>query len=280
MAFATTETGGVDSLPAPLVRVRSLDKYFGTHQVLFGIDLDVLPGEKISLIGPSGSGKTTLLRCLNYLEQPSSGEIFFDGAPMGKSLRNGRERPATDAELSAMRAQIGMVFQRFNLFPHLTVAQNVMFAPMKVKGLTKDEARRRALTQLERVGLAAKADAHPDALSGGQQQRVAIARALAMEPRVMLFDEATSALDPELVGEVLQVMKSLAEDGMTMVIVTHEMEFAEAISDRVVFMDRGRIVEVAPPHRLFKDPQQERTRDFLSALHYRRAFREEAEARQ
>lgn len=273
------QDGAASGRPAPLISVRGIDKHFGTHQVLFDISLDVHPGEKISLIGPSGSGKTTLLRCLNWLEEPSAGEIVFDGAPMGRVQDGGRTRPARDAELAAMRAQIGMVFQRFNLFPHMSVAQNVMFGPIKVRGMARAAARALALQQLEKVGLAAKADAFPDALSGGQQQRVAIARALAMQPRMMLFDEATSALDPELVGEVLMVMERLAEDGMTMVIVTHEMEFAEAISDRVVFMDKGRIVEIAPPHQLFQAPAERRTRDFLGALQYRKTFRAEADAR-
>jgi polar amino acid transport system ATP-binding protein len=273
------DTGTAAGRSSPLISVRKLDKHYGNHQVLFDIDLDVFPGEKISLIGPSGSGKTTLLRCLNWLEQPSGGEVLFDGARMGVSLKGGSVRPARDAELAAMRAQIGMVFQRFNLFPHLSVAQNVMFGPIKVRGMAKGPARELAMEQLEKVGLSGKADVYPDALSGGQQQRVAIARALAMQPRVMLFDEATSALDPELVGEVLMVMERLADDGMTMVIVTHEMEFAEAISDRVAFMDKGRIVEIAPPHRLFQSPQEERTRNFLGALRYRKSFREEADAR-
>ena len=279
MALAAMDIGTAVDRPAPLISVRGIDKHFGTHQVLFDVSLDVHPGEKISLIGPSGSGKTTLLRCLNWLEQPSAGEVVFDGAVMGKSRKGNGTRPASDAELAMMRAQIGMVFQRFNLFPHLSVAQNVMFGPIKVRGLSRAAARDLAMAQLEKVGLAVKADAFPDALSGGQQQRVAIARALAMEPRMMLFDEATSALDPELVGEVLQVMERLAEDGMTMVIVTHEMEFAEAISDRVVFMDKGRIVEVAPPQQLFHTPAEERTRNFLRALLYRKTFRDEADAR-
>lgn len=256
----------------PLISVRGIDKHFGTRQVLFDVSLDVFPGEKVSLIGPSGSGKTTFLRTLNWLEPPTGGTILFKGAPMGVTNRNGRLVPASDRTLSAMRARIGMVFQRFNLFPHKTVLENVMMGPVSARGLARDEAEALAHANLGKVGLAEKAGAWPDALSGGQQQRVAIARALSMEPEVMLFDEATSALDPELVGEVLRVMARLAEEGMTMVIVTHEMGFAQKISDRVVFMDRGRIVEVAPPARLFGAPQQTRTRDFLNAVSYRRAF--------
>jgi ABC-type polar amino acid transport system ATPase subunit len=252
--------------PQPLVRVEGLVKSFGAHVVLNGIDLEVLPGQKLSLIGPSGSGKTTLLRCVNYLERPSGGHIFIDGEPIGEKLKNGRYVPMTDRELARLRSRIGMVFQRFNLFPHLSAVENVMVGPVKVLGQPKDEACAAALALLDKVGLAAKADAYPDRLSGGQQQRVAIARALAMRPRLMLFDEATSALDPELVGEVLNVMRQLAIEGMTMIIVTHEMRFAESVSDKVVFMADGAIVEQGPPGQVFRSPEMERTRAFLRAI--------------
>ncbi len=252
--------------PQPLVRIEGLVKSFGAHVVLNGIDLEVLPGQKLSLIGPSGSGKTTLLRCVNYLERPSGGHIFIDGEPIGEKLKDGRYLPMSDRELARLRSRIGMVFQRFNLFPHLSAIENVMVGPVKVLRQPKAEARAAAMELLAKVGLAEKADAYPDRLSGGQQQRVAIARALAMRPRLMLFDEATSALDPELVGEVLNVMRQLAIEGMTMIIVTHEMRFAESVSDKVVFMADGAIVEQGSPGQVFRAPEMERTRAFLRAI--------------
>lgn len=239
-----------------IVSVRNLHKHFGSNKVLRGIDLQITPGEKVCIIGPSGSGKSTLLRCINALEDASAGEICV----------NGFHIDGTGRTINELRATVGMVFQRFNLFPHRTVIENVMMAPLVVKKVDAMEARRLALQLLQRVGLSEKADAYPNSLSGGQQQRVAIARALAMSPKVMLFDEPTSALDPELVGEVLAVIKGLAKDGMTMAIVTHEMDFARAIADRVVFMDAGTIVEQGPPTEIFHRPQHERTRAFLSRV--------------
>ena len=250
----------------PLVKVTGLKKAFGAHVVLNGIDIEVMPGQKLSLIGPSGSGKTTLLRCVNYLERPTAGHVMVDGELVGEKRVGDRYVPSSDRELARMRRRIGMVFQRFNLFPHLSALENVMVGPVKVLGRPKAEAREAALELLDKVGLAAKADAYPDRLSGGQQQRVAIARALAMRPRLMLFDEATSALDPELVGEVLNVMRRLAGEGMTMIIVTHEMRFAETVSDQVVFMADGVIVEQGTPRQVFREPAQERTRAFLRAI--------------
>jgi len=256
----------------PLVRVVCLHKQFGALEVLRGIDLTVAAGEKLSIIGPSGSGKTTLLRCINWLERPSRGRILIDGQSIGERDVGGRRVEMRDAELARMRARIGMVFQRFNLFPHLTALENVAVGPIKVLRRPAAEARREALALLEKVGLAHKRDVHPDMLSGGQQQRVAIARALAMGPDLMLFDEATSALDPELVGEVLIVIRQLAAEGMTMIIVTHEMQFAEDISDRVIFMDHGQIVEEAPPHAIFRTPEHARTRAFLRAVIDRQVY--------
>ncbi len=253
----------------PLVRIRGLKKAYGIHLVLQGIDLDVHSGEKLCLIGPSGSGKTTLLRCVNWLEEPTGGEILIDGAPIGTVAKGGRSHRMSDVELARMRAGIGMVFQRFNLFPHLTVLENVMLGPVRVLGAGRAEAEATARGLLAKVGLSEKVAAYPDRLSGGQQQRVAIARALAMKPKLMLFDEPTSALDPELVGEVLAVMRQLANEGMTMIIVTHEMRFAETVADKVVFMADGLIVEEGPPARIFRDPQVERTRAFLSAVEHR-----------
>jgi polar amino acid transport system ATP-binding protein len=250
----------------PLVKVTGLKKAFGAHVVLDGIDLEVMPGQKLCLIGPSGSGKTTLLRCVNYLERPTAGHVMVDGELVGEKRVGDRYVPSSDRELARVRRRIGMVFQRFNLFPHLSAIENVMVGPIKVLGQPRAEAREAALALLDKVGLAAKADAYPDRLSGGQQQRVAIARALAMRPRLMLFDEATSALDPELVGEVLNVMRQLAAEGMTMIIVTHEMRFAETVSDQVVFMADGAIVERGAPRQLFREPAQERTRAFLRAI--------------
>ncbi|MEJ2665773.1 MAG: amino acid ABC transporter ATP-binding protein [Deinococcales bacterium] len=249
-----------------LLQLKNIHKYFGANHVLRGIDLDVQKGETVVIIGASGSGKSTLLRCVNFLEQPSEGRIYFRGQPIGKET-NGkityRER-----ELAALRAHIGMVFQQFNLFPHMTVLENVMEGPVTVLGIPREQARERAKMNLERVGLSEKADQHPSRLSGGQQQRVAIARALAMEPDVMLFDEATSALDPELVGEVLRVMRSLSQAGMTMLVVTHELDFAYAAADKVVFIHEGEIHEQGTPDDVIKHPQRERTQAFLRGLEH------------
>ncbi|AWY39825.1 ATP-binding cassette domain-containing protein [Pseudomonas putida] len=250
----------------PLVRIEGLHKSFGSLDVLKGIDLNVQQGQKISLIGPSGSGKTTLLRCVNYLEEPTRGDIYIDNELIGQRLVGTRKVPMSDKELARMRADIGMVFQRFNLFPHLSVLENIILGPLKVQGRERGEAVAQAEDLLNKVGMFAKRDAFPEQLSGGQQQRIAIARALAMRPKLMLFDEATSALDPELVGEVLGVMRKLAEEGMTMIIVTHEMSFAESVSDQVIFMADGNIVEQGPPRQIFRESQVERTRSFIRAV--------------
>lgn len=245
----------------PMVRIRGLRKSFGDHVVLKGIDFDVQPSQVIVMIGPSGSGKSTFLRCCNGLEQPEGGSVEICGRML---VQDGRMLP--DQELDTLREEVGMVFQSFNLFPHLTVLHNIALGPRKLRGLSRAEADAEARLLLDKVGLAHKADAMPASLSGGQKQRVAIARALAMKPRVMLFDEPTSALDPELVGEVLQVMKMLASEGMTMMVVTHEMDFAREVGDVVVVMDEGAIVEAAPPEILFTNPSQDRTRAFLQAV--------------
>ena len=239
-----------------VVNVNDLNKSFGSNHVLRGIDLHVQRGEVVCIIGPSGSGKSTLLRCINMLEQPSSGSIVVLG----------RELTHIDCDIDEARTKIGMVFQQFNLFPHMTALENIAVAQRKVLGRSKAEAEMKGLQLLARVGLTEKADAYPGQLSGGQQQRVAIARALAMDPDVMLFDEATSALDPELVGDVLNVMKTLAEDGMTMLVVTHEMGFASNVATRVVFMDGGVIVEQGPPSQVIAAPQEDRTKSFLSRV--------------
>lgn len=239
-----------------VVNVNDLNKSFGANHVLRGIDLHVQRGEVVCIIGPSGSGKSTLLRCINMLEQPSSGRIVV----LGRDLTD------IDCDIDEARTKIGMVFQQFNLFPHMTALENICVAQRKVLGRSKAEAEMKGLQLLARVGLTEKADSYPGQLSGGQQQRVAIARALAMDPDVMLFDEATSALDPELVGDVLNVMKALAEDGMTMLVVTHEMGFASNVATRVVFMDGGVIVEQGPPAQVISAPQEERTRSFLSRV--------------
>ena len=246
---------------APILRIRGLRKSFGEHVVLDGIDFDVQPSQVVVVIGPSGSGKSTFLRCCNGLEQPEGGRVEICGRTL---VDNGRM--LDEAELNALRQEVGMVFQSFNLFPHLSVLENVTLGPRKLRGLSRADAEARARALLEKVGLGHKADAMPASLSGGQKQRVAIARALAMEPRVMLFDEPTSALDPELVGEVLQVMKLLAAEGMTMMVVTHEMGFAREVADEVVVMDAGGIVEAGPPDTIFRNPAQERTRAFLQAV--------------
>ncbi len=239
-----------------VIRVSGLAKRFGELEVLRGIDCAIAASEVVCVIGPSGSGKSTLLRCLNGLEEASAGEVVVHGIRVND--------PATD--LDALRAEIGMVFQRFNLFPHKTVLENIVLAPTKVRGLSPGDARDRARALLAKVDLIDKIDAYPNQLSGGQQQRVAIARALAMQPRILLFDEPTSALDPEMVGEVLTVMQTLAEEGMTMVVVTHEMEFARHVGDRVLFLDEGIVVEEGAPEALFGSPREERTRRFLSKV--------------
>lgn len=238
-----------------MINIEGLYKSYGKVQVLKGIDLDIKEKEVVVIIGPSGSGKSTLLRCMNFLEVPTKGTISVDGV-----ILDG------EANINKVREEVGMVFQRFNLFPHMTVLENIMLAPMKVKKVTREAAEKDARSLLERVGLADKADNYPPQLSGGQQQRVAIARALAMKPKVMLFDEPTSALDPEMVGEVLDVMRKLAKGGMTMAIVTHEMGFAREVGDRLLFVDDGRIIEQGAPKDVFENPKEERTQLFLSKV--------------
>ena len=270
MSTATThETGaeaGARERGIPLVHAVNVTKAFHGNEVLKGIDMDVSAGEVVCLLGPSGSGKTTFLRCINQLETIDGGRIFFDGDLLGYADRGGTLHRLHDKQIAAQRREIGMVFQRFNLFPHMTAIQNVMEAPIQVKGGRKSQVKERALELLGSVGLADKCNAYPAQLSGGQQQRVAIARALAMEPKLMLFDEPTSALDPELVGEVLRVMRDLAKGGMTMIVVTHEMGFAREVADRVVFMDGGVVVEQGPPSDVISNPQHQRTRTFLSRM--------------
>ncbi len=239
-----------------MIDVKNLHKSFGNHEVLKGVNEHIEKGEKVVVIGPSGSGKSTFLRCLNLLEEPTGGEIIFEGQNI----------TARDTDINLVRRRMGMVFQQFNLFPHLTVRENIKLAPVKLKVMTDEEADKRALELLARVGLPDKADSYPAQLSGGQQQRIAIARALAMNPDVMLFDEPTSALDPEMVGEVLEIMKELADDGMTMVVVTHEMGFAREVATRVLFMDGGNIVEQNEPKEFFANPQHQRLKDFLSKV--------------
>ena len=250
----------------PVVKVEGLRKTFGSLEVLKGIDFDVRAGRKISLIGPSGSGKTTLLRCINYLERPTAGRVLINGVPVGQKATSSGLVAAKGRELARARAKIGMVFQRFNLFPHLTVLDNVTIGPRKILRISRQDAEGEAHQLLCKVGLTAKAGEYPERLSGGQQQRVAIARALAMRPELMLFDEATSSLDPELVGEVLAVMRKLAAEGMTMIIVTHEMKFAQTISDEVIFIADGVVVEKGPPRAVFQSPAEKRTREFLQAV--------------
>ncbi len=249
-----------------MVRAEKIVKSFGPLTVLDGIDLSVKRGQVVVIIGPSGSGKTTLLRCINHLEKIDSGRIYIEGQLVGYREVNGRVVEDTEAAIAHMRSQIGFVFQRFNLFPHMTALDNVIEAPIHVLHQPKDEVTERAMALLEKVGLAEKAHAFPHKLSGGQQQRVAIARALAMNPKLMLFDEATSALDPELVGEVLKVMDQLAKEGMTMIVVTHEMGFAREVADKVIFMDHAVIVEEGPPEQIFDNAQNERTREFLRMI--------------
>ena len=249
-----------------MVEAVAVRKVYGDKEVLKSIDLTVQNGEVVSLLGPSGSGKSTFLRCINHLEQLDGGEISVNGELVGYRRHNGKKHELRPRDVAAARRGVGMVFQRFNLFPHRTAVENVMEAPVFVKGTRKAEARTQAIALLDRVGLADHSNAYPATLSGGQQQRVAIARALAMEPALMLFDEPTSALDPELVGEVLEVMQGLAEEGMTMIVVTHEIGFAREVCDRVVFMDGGVIVEQGQPADVFGNPKHERTKAFLSKV--------------
>lgn len=249
-----------------VVEARGVSKQFGDLHVLKGIDLTISKGDVTCIIGPSGSGKSTFLRCINQLETLDGGYILVEGQPIGVKIKGGRVHAQSNAEAAKSRENIGMVFQGFNLFPHMTVLENVCEAPIRVRRENRKVVQERAGALLERVGLSAKADAYPGALSGGQQQRVAIARALAMEPRLMLFDEPTSALDPELVGEVLDVMRGLAEAGMTMIVVTHEIGFAREVSDHLIFMDDGRIVEQGDPRIVLQDPRHDRTRQFLAKV--------------
>src|SRR4051812_8492415 len=249
-----------------MVRADNVHKSFGSLEVLKGVDLVVRPGEVCCVLGPSGSGKSTFLRCVNHLEKINAGRISVDGQLVGYRQRGGKLHELKEKEVAAQRRAIGMVFQRFNLFPHMAVLANVMEAPCRVKREHKAEVRERALALLERVGLGDKVENYPAQLSGGQQQRVAIARALAMRPKLMLFDEPTSALDPELVGEVLDVMKDLARDGMTMVVVTHEIGFAREVGDNLIFMDGGVVVEQGPPREVITNPRHERTKAFLSKV--------------
>jgi polar amino acid transport system ATP-binding protein len=256
-------SAGADGM---MVRAENVHKYFGRLEVLKGIDLSVRPGEVCCVIGPSGSGKSTFLRCINHLEKVTAGRIWVNGHLVGYRERGGKLHEMHDREVSAQRCEIGMVFQRFNLFPHMTVLGNVMEAPQRVLRESKSAVRERAMALIERVGLSAKANVYPNQLSGGQQQRVAIARALAMQPKIMLFDEPTSALDPELVGEVLDVMQDLAREGMTMIVVTHEIGFAREVGDTLVFMDDGVVVEAGTPREVIADPQHERTKSFLAKV--------------
>jgi polar amino acid transport system ATP-binding protein len=258
-------------LPEPkamsgMVKAEAVHKRFGRLEVLKGIDLEVNRGEVMCMLGPSGSGKSTFLRCINHLEDINAGRLYVDGELVGYREANGRLHVLPEREVTRKRAEIGMVFQHFNLFPHMTALENVTLAPMRVLGVSREQARDRGRQLLERVGLGEKINTYPVALSGGQQQRVAIARALAMQPKLMLFDEPTSALDPELVGEVLDVMRGLARDGMTMIVVTHEIGFAREVADTAVFMDEGVVVESGPPREVLVNPQHERTKTFLSKV--------------
>jgi polar amino acid transport system ATP-binding protein len=249
-----------------MVKAEGVRKRFGVNEVLKGIDLEVARGEVMCVIGPSGSGKSTVLRCINHLEKINGGRLWVDGQLVGYQQRGDKLYELKEREVARKRADIGMVFQHFNLFPHMTVLGNLVEAPIRVKGITKGEATERARALLEQVGLAGREDAYPRQLSGGQQQRVAIARALAMEPKLMLFDEPTSALDPELVGDVLDVMRDLAKSGMTMFVVTHEMGFAREVGDKLVFMDDGVVVEAGAPKDVIANPRHERTKAFLSKV--------------
>jgi polar amino acid transport system ATP-binding protein len=253
-------------MSAPMLRAEAVHKRFGRLEVLKGISLEVQPGEVACLLGPSGSGKSTFLRCINHLEKIDAGRLWVDGELVGYRQSGNRLYELKESEVARERAEIGMVFQRFNLFSHMTALENVIEAPIRVRNVPRAEAIHRGRELLERVGVADKLKTYPSQLSGGQQQRVAIARALAMQPKLMLFDEPTSALDPELVGEVLDVMRKLAHDGMTMVVVTHEVGFAREAGDSVIFMDAGAVVEAGPPHQVFDSPRHERTRAFLSKV--------------
>lgn len=267
-AIPTQETIDEKKQTEPIVRYNKVSKSFGDVQVLNELDLDVSPAEKLAIIGPSGSGKTTIIRMLMTLEKPSSGTIEVDGEQLWHKEVNGQLVPADEKHLRQVRGKIGMVFQHYNLFPHMTIMRNCIEAPVHVLGLSKKEAKERALTMLEKVGLSDKVDAYPSQLSGGQQQRVAIARALVMQPKVMLFDEVTAALDPELVGEVLAVIKDIAAEGQTtMILITHEMAFARDVADRIVFLDEGNIGEQGPPSELLENPQSERLQSFLRRFH-------------
>jgi polar amino acid transport system ATP-binding protein len=250
----------------PMVRAEGVHKYFGRLEVLKGIDLRVMPGEVMCILGPSGSGKSTFLRCINHLEKLNYGRLWVDGELVGYRQQGDKIYELRESEVAQRRSEIGMVFQRFNLFPHMSVLENVIEAPLRVRKLPRREAVERAGALLQRVGLADKVESYPSQLSGGQQQRVAIARALAMQPKLMLFDEPTSALDPELVGEVLDVMRGLATDGMTMIVVTHEIGFAREAGDTLVFMDGGVVVESGDPREVLANPRHERTRAFLSKV--------------
>jgi len=249
-----------------MVKAEGVHKRFGRLEVLKGITLEVAPSEVMCLLGPSGSGKSTLLRCMNHLEKIDAGRLWVDGELVGYRQSGDKLHELREADVARRRAEIGMVFQRFNLFPHMTVLENVVEAPVRVKDVPKEAAAERALSLLDRVGLSDKVKAYPSQLSGGQQQRVAIARALAMQPKIMLFDEPTSALDPELIGDVLDVMRGLAADGMTMVCVTHEIGFAREVGDTVVFMDGGEVLESGAPAEVFSNPRHERTKAFLSKV--------------
>ncbi|MEM7545919.1 MAG: amino acid ABC transporter ATP-binding protein [Pseudomonadota bacterium] len=245
-----------DSNASPAILMTDVDKWFGDFQVLKSVNLRVMPGERVVICGPSGSGKSTVVRCINRLEEHQKGRIIVDGVELTDDQKS----------VASIRSEVGMVFQQFNLFPHLTVLENLTLGPMKARGLSRSEARDRAMSYLERVRIPEQADKRPGQLSGGQQQRVAIARSLCMEPKIMLFDEPTSALDPEMISEVLDVMVSLAEDGMTMVVVTHEMGFARKVADQMVFMDAGEVVETGPPSAFFAAPKSRRCRDFLDRI--------------
>ncbi|MBK4139497.1 ATP-binding cassette domain-containing protein [Corynebacterium macginleyi] len=253
-------------MTTPMISAENVHKSFGQFEVLKGIDLEVQRGEVACLLGPSGSGKSTFLRCVNHLDKITAGRLYVDGELIGYREKNGILYEISEKQAAQQRSDIGMVFQSFNLFPHRTVIENIIEAPMQVKKVPEDKARKRAMELLEEVGLAAKADNFPVQLSGGQQQRVAIARAVAMDPKLMLFDEPTSALDPELVGEVLRVMKDLAAQGMTMLVVTHEMGFAREVADKIFFMDGGVVLESGTPAEVLDNPQQPRTKEFLSSL--------------
>mgnify|MGYP002716859539 CR=1 FL=1 len=253
-------------MATPMISAQNVHKSFGQLEVLKGIDLEVQPGEVACLLGPSGSGKSTFLRCVNHLDKATAGRLYVDGELIGYREKNGTLYEISEKEAAEQRSDIGMVFQSFNLFPHRTVIENIIEAPVQVKKIPEDTARARAMELLEDVGLASKANNYPVQLSGGQQQRVAIARAVAMDPKLMLFDEPTSALDPELVGEVLRVMRTLADEGMSMLVVTHEMAFAREVADHIVFMADGHVIEQGTPEQVLDNPTQERTKAFLSTL--------------